>query len=102
MQTNSPQLSGIQPDVLRQPISALLLPTRACKCLLRAGVNNIEDLLRFSADDLLGLRNFGLGSLIAVEARLARAGLCLRNAGEQPAFSKRILLPLAPTRNRRL
>ena len=84
----SRQQSCLHPDLLCQSVIALQLPTRARKCLLRARINTLGDLLRLSAQDLLDLRNFGLASLVAVEARLARCGLTLRDHTISPQSNK--------------
>ena len=59
------------------PVSDLLLSFRARNCLRRVGIETVGQLCRASAEDLLGIRNFGQGSLEEVRGRLAARGLAL-------------------------
>ncbi len=58
-------------------IGNLELSLRPYTCLKRANINTINDLLQYSADELLLLKNFGKRSLEEVEATLAQLGLKL-------------------------
>ncbi len=64
---------------VNQPIGDLNLSVRARKCMSRLNVNTIGELVRRSADDLLGIRNFGVTSLNEIRQRLTDFGLRLRN-----------------------
>ena len=58
-------------------IGNLELSLRPYTCLKRANINTVSDLLQYSADELLVLKNFGNRSLEEVETSLARLGLKL-------------------------
>lgn len=60
-------------------IGELNLSVRSKKCMSRLGINTIGELLRKSANDLLGVRNFGVTSLNEIREKLQLAGLSLRN-----------------------
>lgn len=57
------------------PIEDLNLSVRAYNCLKRAGITKVGQILEMSADDLLGVRNFGQKSLDELRERLAAHGL---------------------------
>lgn len=57
------------------PIEDLNLTVRAYNCLKRAGITKVGQILEMSADDLLGVRNFGQKSLDELRERLAAHGL---------------------------
>ena len=60
-------------------IEELELSVRAYNCLKRADVHTIEDLLKYSADELLEFKNFGQKSADEVSVNLKkRFGLELR------------------------
>lgn len=63
----------------QRPIADLNLSVRARKCMARLNINSIGELIRRSADDLLGVRNFGVTSLNEIRLRLTDFGLQLRN-----------------------
>lgn len=63
----------------QRPIADLNLSVRARKCMSRLNINTIGELIRRSADDLLGVRNFGVTSLNEIRLRLTDFGLQLRN-----------------------
>ena len=58
-------------------IGNLELSLRPYTCLKRANINTVSDLLQYSADELLVLKNFGNRSLEEVETSLAQLGLKL-------------------------
>ena len=58
-------------------IGNLDLSLRPYTCLKRANINTIGDLVQYSADELLLLKNFGKRSLEEVEKNLAQMGLTL-------------------------
>jgi DNA-directed RNA polymerase subunit alpha len=57
------------------PIEDLNLSVRAYNCLKRAGITKVGQILEMSADDLLGVRNFGQKSLDELRERLQAHGL---------------------------
>jgi len=58
-------------------IGNLELSLRPYTCLKRANINTVNDLLQYSPDELLLLKNFGKRSLEEVETTLAQLGLKL-------------------------
>jgi DNA-directed RNA polymerase alpha subunit len=58
-------------------IGNLELSLRPYTCLKRANINTVSDLLQYSSDELLVLKNFGHRSLEEVETSLAQLGLKL-------------------------
>lgn len=74
-------VSSLTPDqqaLLNRPVSDLNLSVRARKCMARLGINTLGDLIRYSADELLECKNFGVTSLNEVRDKLAAFGLKLR------------------------
>ncbi|MGB5973305.1 MAG: DNA-directed RNA polymerase subunit alpha C-terminal domain-containing protein, partial [Nodosilinea sp.] len=60
------------------PIEELRLSVRAYNCLKRAQINSVADLLDFSQEDLLEIKNFGQKSAEEViEALQERLGITL-------------------------
>lgn len=73
--------STMSPDeqaLLDRPIADLNLSVRARKCVVRLGLNTINELVRKTGDDLLECKNFGVTSLNEVREKLTIAGLKLR------------------------
>ena len=64
-------------------IGNLDLSLRPYTCLKRANINTVGDLLQYSADELLLLKNFGKRSLEEVEKTLAQMNLKLRNQNSE-------------------
>jgi len=62
-----------------QPLEWLDLPIRAHNCLIRAKVNSVEELLQFTPEKLLKLRNFRKRDLADVQETLRKFGLSLKN-----------------------
>jgi DNA-directed RNA polymerase subunit alpha len=74
-------ISSLTPDqqaLLNRPVSDLNLSVRARKCMARLGINTLGELIRYSADELLECKNFGVTSLREVRDKLAAFGLKLR------------------------
>ena len=64
--------------ITRFPIEELRLSVRAYNCLKRAQINSVADLLDFSQEDLLEIKNFGQKSAEEViEALQERLGITL-------------------------
>ena len=68
--------------VLEMTIEELDLSVRSFNCLKRAGINNVEDLISKTEDDMMKVRNLGRKSLDEVVAKLASLGLALRDEDE--------------------
>ena len=60
-------------------IGNLHLSLRPYTCLKRAKIETVADLLQYSAEDLLNLKNFGKRSLDEIEQNLNQIGLNLRS-----------------------
>ena len=60
------------------PIQSLELGMRAYNSLRRQGIDTVDALQKFSADDLLSFRNFGPELLLDVQVAMALHGLALR------------------------
>lgn len=72
-------LSPQEQALHEKPVADLELSVRSRKCLARLGITSIGGLISKSADELLGIRNFGVTSLNEIRAQLSNAGLALRN-----------------------
>ena len=68
--------------VLEMTIEELDLSVRSFNCLMRAGINTVEDLIGKSEDDMMKVRNLGRKSLDEVVAKLASLGFDLRRDDE--------------------
>ncbi|MBQ7567389.1 DNA-directed RNA polymerase subunit alpha [bacterium] len=60
------------------PIEDLDLSVRSMNCLKRGGVIHISDLINYTEDDLMKLKNFGQKSLDEINQKLAERNLSLR------------------------
>lgn len=67
-----------------EPIEKLDLSVRSLNCLKREGVHNIADLLNYSLEDLMDIRNFGEKSVIEVKDKIESMGLSLKDGGNAP------------------
>ena len=63
--------------VLELTIEELDLSVRSFNCLKRANINNVEDLISKTEDDMMKVRNMGRKSLEEVQNKLAMMGLSL-------------------------
>ena len=63
--------------VLELTIEELDLSVRSFNCLKRAGINNVEDLISRTGEDMMKVRNMGRKSLEEVQNKLALMGLSL-------------------------
>ena len=68
----------------RRSIHELELSLRSENCLLRVGIEYIDDLLQRSHDDLLKIRNLGKKSLVEIENKLEELGLQLSAVSMYP------------------
>lgn len=60
------------------PVEEMDLSVRSYNCLKRAEIATVEDLLTYSENDLLNLRNFGVKSVEEVKNKLEEMGLHLK------------------------
>ena len=72
-------LSPQERAMLEAPVTDLNLSVRARKCLSRLGITSMGELVSRTADELLGVRNFGVTSLNEIRAKLGEKNLKLRN-----------------------
>lgn len=72
-------------------IGNLELSLRPYTCLKRANINTVNDLLQYSSDELLLLKNFGKRSLEEVETTLAQLGLKLGKPNANQLTQKSII-----------
>ena len=63
---------------LDKEVEDLDLSVRSYNCLKRAGIHNVRQLVEFSENDLLNIRNFGVKSIEEVREKLEEAGLGLK------------------------
>jgi DNA-directed RNA polymerase subunit alpha len=68
--------------VLEMTIEELDLSVRSYNCLKRANINNVEDLISKSEEDMMKVRNLGRKSLEEVINKLNALGLFLRKEEE--------------------
>ena len=59
-------------------IEDLELSFRSSNCLIRAGINTVEELCNKTSDDMMKVRNLGKKSLDEVLLKLKEMGLHLR------------------------
>ncbi len=71
---------SIDPDDerLKKSVNELNLSVRARKCLSNLDIKLIGDLIAYTADDLLGQRNFGVTSLKEIIEQVEAMGLAMR------------------------
>ena len=67
------------PAYADEPIEKLDLTVRSLNCLKREGVHTIGDLLNYSLEDLMDIRNFGEKSVIEVKDKIEAMGLQLKD-----------------------
>ena len=63
---------------LDKQIEDLELSVRSYNCLKRAGIHSVRQLVEFSENDLLNIRNFGVKSIEEVKDKLESMGLSLK------------------------
>lgn len=63
---------------LDKQIEHLDLSVRSYNCLKRAGIHSVRQLVEFSENDLLNIRNFGVKSIEEVKDKLESMGLSLK------------------------
>ena len=64
--------------VLEMNIDELELSVRSYNCLKRAGIHSVRQLVEFSENDLLNIRNFGAKSIEEVKDKLISMDLNLK------------------------
>jgi DNA-directed RNA polymerase subunit alpha len=71
-------IGGPESEVLDTPIEDLQLSVRSLNCLKRAGIRTLGELLTYSEDDIMKLKNFGQKSLDEIKDKLVERGLSLQ------------------------
>ena len=66
------------PAYADEPIEKLDLTVRSLNCLKREGVHTVADLLNYSLEDLMDIRNFGEKSVDEVKDKIESMGLSLK------------------------
>ena len=64
---------------LETPVEELDLSVRAYNCLKRAAINNVQDLVNKSENEMMKIRNLGRKSLKEVMDKIKEMGLSFRN-----------------------
>ena len=64
---------------LDKQIEDLALSVRSYNCLKRAGIHSVRQLVDYSENDLLNIRNFGVKSIEEVKDKLKSMGLSLKS-----------------------
>jgi len=72
-----PEGPGKSPELEKQ-VEDLDLSVRSYNCLKRAGIHSVRQLVEFSENDLLNIRNFGAKSIEEVKDKLQAMGLDLK------------------------
>jgi len=67
-----------QNDLLNQSVNELDLSVRARKALALLNVQSIGDLVLKTEAELMGVKNFGMTSLLEIKEALDKMGLALR------------------------
>ena len=75
--------SGSDEDLLGASVNELQLSVRARKALALLNLHSIGDLCMRTEAELMGVKNFGMTSLIEIQEKLAQMGLSLRRLEEQ-------------------
>lgn len=70
--------AGPESEVLDTPIEDLQLSVRSLNCLKRAGIRTLGELLTYSEEDIMKLKNFGQKSLDEIKDKLHERGLALQ------------------------
>lgn len=73
-----PTFAGSKSSVSNLTLKDLNLSSRALNALKRIGINTLEELLNYSEDDLLTIRNLGGKSLEEIKSKLNEFGLSLK------------------------
>lgn len=71
-------MSQEEQAVMLRPVTDMNLSVRARKCMNRLGIATIGELVRLSAEELLGCKNFGVTSLKEIREKLVPFDITLR------------------------
>ena len=73
----APEVTSDNAELDKQ-IEDLDLSVRSYNCLKRASIHSVRQLVEFSENDLLNIRNFGVKSIEEVKDKLESMGLSLK------------------------
>jgi hypothetical protein len=73
--TPPPNARNVSRDPLSQSVSILDLSVRSANCLEHAGITTISELLRWTTDELLTIKNMGRKSVVEIQESLAGQGI---------------------------
>ncbi|MFN3478462.1 MAG: DNA-directed RNA polymerase subunit alpha C-terminal domain-containing protein, partial [bacterium] len=73
-------LSPKEKDVVSKNIKDLGLSSRTLNSLRRMGINTLGDLLKYTEDDLITIRNLGGKSIQEIKDKLKEYGLSLKES----------------------
>jgi DNA-directed RNA polymerase subunit alpha len=73
------QLKQDDEEVFQRSVNELDLSVRARKALALLGIETIGDLVMKTEAELMGVKNFGMTSLVEIKEKLEEQGLCLRS-----------------------
>ncbi|MFN3995621.1 MAG: DNA-directed RNA polymerase subunit alpha [bacterium] len=76
----SEPLSSKEKDLMNKNIKDLGLSSRTLNSLRRMGINTLGDLLKYTEDDLITIRNLGGKSIQEIKDKLKEYGLSLRES----------------------
>lgn len=71
-------------EILNRTVNELQLSVRARKALALLNIQSIGDLCLRTEAELMGVKNFGMTSLLEIKEKLTDAGLSLRTLEQQP------------------
>jgi len=74
--------AGSSEEILNQPVSELALSVRARKALSLLNIQSIGDLCLKTEAELMGVKNFGMTSLVEIKEKLVQMSLDLRSLEE--------------------
>jgi DNA-directed RNA polymerase alpha subunit len=73
---SEPSVVGVKSGIL---IDGLQISLRSRKCLERLNITTLEEITRYSKDDLMAIRNFGQTSFDEIIILLTQNNLSLKN-----------------------
>ncbi len=74
----SEEAGRVDPQLLSKPVSELNVSGRVRRCLERLNIETVGQLIEYTPEQLLAVKNFGKTSLKELQEELARYGLSLR------------------------
>lgn len=78
MQRKSPSLKEVRPNRGSKTLSDLKLSVRARRTMARLKVGSIAELVQFTADEIIAVKNCGQSTLAEIRQKLAAVGMHLK------------------------